>query len=130
LQRAPQKWLGHADARQVCGLAGQLSRSCGSETRIIEVTGYGKSKTRRATAWPSHYEESFPNLLSSSKLHTKTISAAGNGWDNRNLSSSGYSTHKPTSESNVLVPDENIDVLANVALFRRNPMSKAGKKDP
>jgi hypothetical protein len=129
----PGPWLGHADARQVYDLARRrLFKSSGSQTlkakAVIDRLRLGagvsskSSETCYASAWPSHNAEA--------QTANKTASTAGNGWDDRNLSSSRNSTGKATRESDVLFADENIYVLANLTSLGRDPISQPRKNDP
>src|SRR6266496_2971326 len=57
-------------------------------------------------------------------------SSATNIGDNRNLRFTGHFTLKAASESNVLIPDENVDVLANFSLLRCDAISNTRIERP
>ena len=58
------------------------------------------------------------------------ISATADGRDDRNLRAYGEATRKSARESNILVPDENIDMFPNLSLLRGYPISKARVEYP
>jgi hypothetical protein len=58
------------------------------------------------------------------------LSATSDGRDDRNLRSGGDGTRKSTCITNILVPDENIDMFPNFSLLRCNAISKARVECP
>jgi len=60
----------------------------------------------------------------------KELSAAADGGNDRNIRARGDTAGQPTGIANVFVADENVDVLAHLALLVEDAIAQAGMELP
>jgi hypothetical protein len=80
---------------------------------------------------PAEGPESIPHLA---RTHLDgsgfTCSSAADCVEDPDLGAVGYWSRQPAGETDVLLADEDIDVLADLTLLRSDTISKAGAQDP